>query len=113
MRTKAANHIDSIFRACSDRTRLRILHLLSGGELCVCQMVEVLEVPPAKASRHLAALRKAGLVVARKDAQWAYYRLAPAKGDFHRKLLQCLVSGFQEVPELARDAEKLKWCHCP
>jgi ArsR family transcriptional regulator len=108
MKTKSANHVDVVFRAFSDRTRLRILHMLRGGELCVCHIVDVLEVPQPKTSRHLAYLRKAGLVLARKEGLWNYYRLAPAKTAFHQKLLDCLCCCFTEVPELARDAKRLK-----
>lgn len=102
-----------MFRAFSDRTRLRILHLLqAGGELCVCDLVAVLGVPQPKASRHLAYLRKASLVEARKDGLWSYYRLAEAQGEFHRKLMECLGCCFRDVPELARDAEKLTGRKC-
>lgn len=107
MKTKVLS-VDLMFRAFSDRTRLRILHLLCGGERCVCDLVEVLAVPQPMASRHLAYLRRAGLVLARKEGLWNYYRLAPAKSLFHRKLLECLTSCFQDVPELANDAKRLK-----
>ena len=63
--------VDFMFRAFSDRTRLRILHLLRGGELCVCDLVEVLGVPQPKASRHLAYLRKAGLVLDMHGSQYS------------------------------------------
>ena len=97
-----------MFRAFSDRTRLRLLHLLArGGEVCVCDLVDVLAVPQPKVSRHLAYLRKAGLVQARKDGLWSYYRLAPARGAFHGKLLECLACCFRDVPELAQDAARL------
>jgi len=99
--------IDRMFRAFSDRTRLRILHLLLPGELCVCHIVDVLDLPQPKVSRHLAYLRSTGLVFARKEGLWNYYRLAPAQSEFHEKLLQCLNSCFREVPELARDAQQL------
>jgi ArsR family transcriptional regulator, arsenate/arsenite/antimonite-responsive transcriptional repressor len=107
-RAKPAASIDRMFRAFSDRTRLRILHLLLPGELCVCHIVDVLELAQPKVSRHLAYLRSAGLVLARKEGLWNYYRLAPAKSEFHKKLLACLGSCFREVPELARDAEELE-----
>jgi ArsR family transcriptional regulator len=107
MKDKATIRVDVMFRAFSDRTRLRILHLLKGGELCVCDLVDVLAVPQPKASRHLAYLRKAGLVVTRKDGLWTYYQLAPARNPFHQKLLDCLVCCFQDVPELAKDAKRL------
>lgn len=101
------SHVDLTFRAFSDRTRLRILNLLRGGELCVCDLIDVLGVPQAKVSRHLAYLRRAGLVRARKNGLWSYYTLTPAKGAFHTKLLECLACCFNDVPELARDAARL------
>lgn len=107
MKTKTIQRVDVMFRAFSDRTRLRILHMLREGELCVCHIVDVLGVPQPKASRHLAYLRKAGLVVARKQGHWSYYRLAPARTTFQRKLLDCLSCCFDDVPELAKDAKRL------
>jgi len=107
MNTKTAPTVDLMFRAFSDRTRLRILHMLLGGELCVCDIVAVLAVPQPKASRHLAYLRRAGLVLARKEGLWSYYSLATARGTFHKKLLDCLSCCFHEVPELAADAKRL------
>ena len=97
-----------MFRAFSDRTRLRILHLLRSGETCVCDLVGVLAVPQPKVSRHLAYLRRAGLVTARKQGQWNYYSLAAARNTFHAKLLDCLANCFHDVPELAGDAERMK-----
>ena len=70
--------VNLMFRAFSDRTRLRILHLLLDGELCVGDLVNVLRVPQPTASRHLAYLRRAGLVATRKNGQWNYYKLAKA-----------------------------------
>ena len=104
---RTQNRVDVMFRAFSDRTRLRILHLLRDGERCVCDLVGVLDIPQPKASRHLAYLRKAGLVVARKQGLWSYYSLAPARNVFHEKLLDCLANCFREVPELAEDKERL------
>jgi ArsR family transcriptional regulator len=103
--TKAMN-VDRVFRAFADRTRLRILSLLTGGELCVCDLVAVLKVPQPTASRHLAYLRRAGLVLTRRQEQWNYYRLAPAVTPFHRKLIECLGCCFSDVPELKADAAK-------
>jgi ArsR family transcriptional regulator, arsenate/arsenite/antimonite-responsive transcriptional repressor len=104
---KTNTRVDTMFRAFSDRTRLRILHMLRGGELCVCDIVGVLGVPQPKASRHLAYLRKAGLVTARKEGLWSYYTLTPAKTEFHKSLLNCLSCCFGSVPELAKDAGRL------
>ena len=105
--TKTTDKVDVMFRAFSDRTRLRILNMLRGGETCVCDLVEVLGAPQPKVSRHLAYLRKAGLVVARKDGMWMHYSLASAKTAFHKSLINCLACCFQTVPELAKDAERL------
>jgi len=104
--------VDAVFRAFSDRTRLRILHMLRGGELCVCDIVAVLRVPQPTASRHLAYLRKTGLVLARKEGLWSYYRLAPAREKFHQRLLDCLATCLDEVPDLAQDAARLKKQGC-
>jgi ArsR family transcriptional regulator len=98
---------DAMFRAFSDRTRLRILNLLRGGETCVCDLVRVIGVPQAKVSRHLAYLRRAGLVKARKEGLWHHYRLAAARSAFHRKLMECLTCCLSEVPELRRDIERM------
>lgn len=102
-----------MFRACSDATRLRILNLLLGGELCVCDIVNILDVPQPTASRHLAYLRKAGLVQSRKDGLWMHYRLAPARTTFEKNLRACLACCSQDIPQLAKDAKKLNQrCRC-
>ena len=104
----ATNRVDLIFRAFSDRTRLRILHLLQEGEICVGDLVKILRVPQATTSRHLAYFRRSGLVLTNKKGLWIYYSLAPARGVLHRKLLDCLNSCFVEVPELRIDRERLR-----
>jgi ArsR family transcriptional regulator len=106
--TKPKNAVNLIFRAFSDRTRLRILTILRQGESCVGDLVEILKVPQPKVSRHLAYLRKAGLVEAREHGLWNFYRLAPAMTPFHKKMLECLGACFGDVPEIARDADKAK-----
>jgi ArsR family transcriptional regulator len=103
-----AHHIDLKFRAFSDRTRLRILALLQGGECCVGDLVEVLGLVQPSASRHLAYLKRAGLVKARKAGQWSYYSLAEARGPFHGKLLECLTCCFGEAPELRDDQARAR-----
>jgi DNA-binding transcriptional ArsR family regulator len=85
---RAKNGADAKFRAFSDETRLRILHLLQSGELCVGDIVTILRVPQPTASRHLSYLRKAELVETRKNGQWIHYALAPARNIFHKKLLE-------------------------
>jgi len=100
---EAQDTVDLMFRAFSDRTRLRILHVLRGGELCVGDIVASLRAPQPRVSRHLAYLRKARLVRVRKTGLWSHYSLAPAKTPFHRKLLECLGRCFTEVRELQAD----------
>ena len=100
--------IDRILRAFSDATRLRILSLLKQAEHCVGDLVEVLGVPQPKVSRHLAYLRRAGLVETREHGPWYFYRLAPPTSPFHRKLLECLTACFGDVPKVGRDARKSK-----
>ena len=109
MKTKTVQpQTKTIFRALSDRTRLRILNLLQGGELCVCDIVAVLDVPQPTASRHLSYLRKAGLVVARKDGLWMHYRLAPAQSKSQEMLLECLAQCFREECVFAKDNQRLR-----
>jgi len=113
MLTKSARlPLETVFRAMSDRTRLRILNLLGGGELCVCDLVDVLDVPQPTASRHLAYLRRAGLVLARKEGLWRYYRLSPSTSTFHEKLLECLAACEGAEPMLAKDRKRLRKSNC-
>ncbi len=98
---------DRLFRALSDKTRLRILHLLLGGELCVCDLVSVLGCPQPTASRHLAYLRRANLVTARKEGVWCYYQIVPATTEFEVALRKC-IECCGELLRLAKDLKKLK-----
>jgi ArsR family transcriptional regulator, arsenate/arsenite/antimonite-responsive transcriptional repressor len=98
----------SLLAAFADPTRLRILNLLHAGDLCVGDLVRLLRVPQPTASRHLAHLRAAGLVAARKEGLWVFYALADARGDFHARLLDCLACSFREVPELQADLDRAK-----
>jgi ArsR family transcriptional regulator, arsenate/arsenite/antimonite-responsive transcriptional repressor len=105
---KNASRADLKFRAFSDETRLRILHLLLNGELCVGDVVAIIDVPQPTASRHLAYLRKSGLVQTRKDGLWTFYSLAPAKTVFHTRLLECLSACHGEAPVLRADQKRAK-----
>ena len=96
-----------VFRALGDRTRLRILALLRGGEVCVGDLVATLRVPQPTASRHLAYLRRAGLVLVREQGLRRYYRLAPVSDAFHAKVLECLATCCADLTDCARDLERL------
>ena len=100
--------VEAIFRALSDRTRLRIVNMLLGGERCVCDLVDFLGVPQPTASRHLAYLRRVGLVLVRKEGPWCYYRLVPARGPFFAKLMACLAVCCRELPQLVQDKQQLQ-----
>lgn len=97
-----------LFKACADPVRLRLINLLSGREVCVCHLHEALELPQPTVSRHLAYLRRAGLVIGRKEGLWVYYSLAKPPSEFHRNLLKSVsVLGDQrsmlgDVARLAR-----------
>ena len=108
MPTTSAERLTLMFRAFSDRTRLRILHLLTAGELCVGDIVGALQVDQPTISRHLGYLRRARLVSMRKQGLWVFYSLAPANGRVHKTFVNCLGSCFEEVPELAADARRAK-----
>src|SRR5215218_10645826 len=73
---KQLTEMETLFKALADATRLRILGLLLTGEVCVCDIHESLRIPQPKASRHLAYLRRAGLVDTRREGLWVHYRLA-------------------------------------
>jgi ArsR family transcriptional regulator len=99
---------DRVFKALADPTRVRILGLLLAGEVCVCHIHETLRIPQPKASRHLAYLRRAGLVQARKRGLWVYYRLAPRRADPVQTLLDAVHHCIGHVSALRRDAARLE-----
>lgn len=103
----ASKSVSDKFAAFSDPTRLRILHLLRDGELCVGDLVTILDMPQPTISRHLAYLRRSALVTTRKSGLWMYYAISPAKSEFHRKLLDCLTACFADVPELRKDSARM------
>ncbi len=96
-----------LLRAFSDPTRLRILHLLLGGEICVGDLESVLGLPQSTTSRHLAYLRRKRLVAARQAGHWAFYALARPVGALHEALLRCLSARLGGAPELERDVRRL------
>jgi len=103
----ASRKIDQMFKAFADETRLRILNLLVGRELCVCDLIDTLKVGQSKVSRHLAYLRHAGLVIDRRDGLWKYYALVNPQTKFHRGLIHCLRDCFSEVDVLRKDRKTL------
>lgn len=96
-----------LFRAFADPTRLRILNLLIEGELCVCDLCDVLDAIQPKISRHLAYLRRSGLVTVRREGRWKHYAVTKRPTPLQRRLLGCVRSCFREVDELQNDLERL------
>lgn len=98
---------DRLFQAFADPTRLRLVGLLRSGELCVCDLVEVLGAPQPTVSRHLKSLRDAGLVAARDDGRWRHYRLAVPRTRLQKALLSCVGGCMSDLPMLKKDAARL------
>ena len=106
----AMRHHAQIFKALSDPIRLRIILLLQAeGELCVCDLMAALEITQSKASRHLATLRHADLVIDRKDGLWSYYKLRPVDDAFTRKQLALLKASLTARPDSAALLVELSW----
>lgn len=104
-----------LFKAFADETRVRILNLLAQNEQCVCELHATLQLPQPLISRHLAYLRRMGLVVERKQGKWVIYQLAPAGDAVHASLLKCLRGCFREIEVLQKDLTrrtKLKSPRC-
>lgn len=100
---------DDLFKALSDETRLRCLVLLAGrGELCVCELTQALGVSQPKMSRHLAALREAGLVADRRQGLWVFYRVNPALPAWVRQVIGATVAGLQHEPPFSDDLANLR-----
>jgi ArsR family transcriptional regulator len=100
--------MEHLFRALADSTRLRILGLLLTGEVCVCHIYESLRITQPKASRHLAYLRRAGLVDTRRDGLWIHYRLAAAPDPVLRIIQQAVAQALRHVDAVEKDADRLR-----
>jgi ArsR family transcriptional regulator, arsenate/arsenite/antimonite-responsive transcriptional repressor len=104
--------LDLLFRALADPTRLRLLNLIAAGEICVCYFVEILQTSQPKVSRHLAYLRKAGIVAARREGKWMHYRLAMPRDEVVATILQATLKSVRARPEMRRDAARLHSVCC-
>lgn len=95
--------LDAVFKGFADPTRIRILSLLAAGELCVCDLVDILGLPQPTVSRHLAYLRRMGLVEATRAAKFAHYRLAEPEHAVHQNLINCVRTCFRGITSLDRE----------
>jgi ArsR family transcriptional regulator len=106
--------METLFRALADRTRLRLLNLMGAGEVCVCFFVEVLGTNQPKISRHLAYLRRAGIVAARREGKWMHYRIVEPPDTFASSVLADVRAWLANDPEMQRDRKRLvKVCCAP
>lgn len=104
--------LDRLFRALADPTRLRLINLIAEQEICVCYFVEVLAAPQPKISRHLAYLRRAGIVSARREGKWMHYRLAAPADRHAASILKTTVDSLKQDKELQRDLQRLTQACC-
>jgi len=100
--------LEEAFRAFADPTRLRILGLLAAGEICVCNIHECLGISQPMASRHLAYLRKKGLVRTRKDGLWVHYTLAPLDEPVMRVLMTAVTHVLCHCDAVTKDRQRLE-----
>lgn len=111
---KQTFHVERFFQALGDHTRLRLLNLIGDQEICVCYFVEVLGGPQSKISRHLAYLRRAGIVEARREGKWMHYRIVmPAHIGASQVLRQTLAWLKDEKAMQADRARFTKACCSP
>ena len=100
--------LTKLFRALGDETRVRIVALLSHGELCVCHLEQALGLSQPNVSRQLGILRAAGIVEGRRDGSWMYYALAPQDHDSVQAMLGQLVALFGAERAIRADHAKLR-----
>jgi ArsR family transcriptional regulator len=109
---KSQFSLERFFQALGDETRLRLLNLMGDQELCVCYFVEVIGCPQPKISRHLAYLRRAGMVSVRRDGKWMHYRIAmPAHPGAAQVLLQTLAM-LKDEKAMKADRTRLERACC-
>ncbi len=100
--------METLFKALGDSTRLRILGLLLTGEVCVCDIHESLKIPQPKASRHLAYLRKVGLVDTRRAGLWIHYRLGTLSDPVLGAITDAVRHALTHLDDVRKDADRLQ-----
>jgi ArsR family transcriptional regulator, arsenate/arsenite/antimonite-responsive transcriptional repressor len=105
-------NIELLFKALADRTRLRLINLIGDEEICVCFHVEVLNISQPKISRHLAYLRRAGLVTARREGKWIHYRVVAPPDSYAAKIFAEVRGWLASDPAMQRDRARLTRICC-
>ena len=101
-----------LFAALADRTRLRLLNLIAGREVCVCYLVEILRQEQPKISRHLAYLRRAGVVASRREGKWMHYRVERPQDVAAASILDAVFESFKSDREMQSDLSRLTRACC-
>jgi ArsR family transcriptional regulator, arsenate/arsenite/antimonite-responsive transcriptional repressor len=109
--SKSSNLVP-LFAALADPTRLRLLNLISGLEVCVCYLVEILRLGQPKISRHLAYLRKAGVVTARREGKWMHYRIRQPEGAAAVSILSAALDSLKTDRGMQADLTRLSRACC-
>ncbi len=104
--------VERFFQALADKTRLRLLNLMCDQEICVCYFVEVLGQPQPKISRHLAYLRNAGIVTARREGKWMHYRIVAPPNAGAARVLQEILDWLKEEKAMQADRTRLTRACC-
>jgi ArsR family transcriptional regulator len=104
----AIDELERLFKALADKTRLRILALVGNNEVCVCHLHDSLGLPQPTVSRHLAYLRKSGLVAVRRDGVWMHYRLSPSLSPVAHALVSAAVDVLQQLPATTHDRKQFQ-----
>jgi len=104
----AVDQLETLFKALADKTRLRILALLGNNEVCVCHIHDSLAVPQPTVSRHLAYLRRARLVDARRDGVWMHYRVTRSLDPNVQTVLRAAVDAVTKSPATAQDRKQFQ-----
>ena len=107
-RAAAIDQLESVFKALADKTRLRILALLGNNEVCVCHIHDSLGLPQPTVSRHLAYLRRAGLVTVRRDGVWMHYQVARSLAPEVQAVLNGAIDAVTDVPVAAEDRKQFQ-----
>jgi len=101
-----------LFAALSDRTRLRLLNLMDGREVCVCYFVAILRLSQPKISRHLAYLRRAGVVAARREGKWMHYRIVVPPNSGAARILRETLDVLRDAKTMQADLNRLQQACC-
>ena len=112
MANKSQFSLEHFFQALADETRLRILNLIGDQELCVCYFVEVIGCPQPKISRHLAYLRRAGIVSVRRDGKWMHYRIAMPPHEGAAEILRQTLATLTNEKRMQADRIRLQRACC-